>query len=263
MPASSIEVDVAVIGGGTAGLAARKAAVRAGARVLLINAGPWGTTCVRAGCMPSKLLLVAAKAAVATRRAGIFGIETGPPRVNGRAVMARVHAERDYFLRSILEELNAIPPVEKIDGLARFIGPTTLKVADKVTVVAKSVVIATGASPSIPKPLASLKDKVLTSDTVFNIEDLPTSLAVVGAGPLGIELAAAFTRLGVRTTVFDERDSLGGLRDPEVSKAARTLLGAELDLKLRVKIKADHIRRGPRFGGPVQMTSGRQCLTVC
>ena len=238
MAVESIEVDVAVVGAGTAGLAARRAAVRAGVRVLLINAGPWGTTCVRAGCMPSKLLLVAARAARDTRRAGTFGIEAGPVRINGRAVMARVQSERDHFLRSILEELNAIPAAEKIDGLARFVGPTTLKVADGVKVLAKSVVIATGATPSIPKLLAPLKARVLTSDTVFDLEDLPFSLAVVGAGPLGLELAAAFTRLGVRTTVFDERDSLGGLKDAQVGKAARALLGAELDLKLRVKIEA-------------------------
>ena len=80
-----------------------------------------------------------------------------------------------------------------------------------------------------------------------DIEDLPASLAVVGAGPLGIELAAAFTRLGVRTMVFDERDSLGGLKDPEVSKAARTLLGAELDLKLQVKIEAEPYSQGAKI----------------
>ena len=247
MAVESIEVDVAVVGAGTAGLAARRAAVRAGVRVLLINAGPWGTTCVRVGCMPSKLLLVAARAARDTRRAGTFGIEAGPVRINGRAVMARVQAERDHFLRSILEELKAIPAAEKIDGLARFVGPTTLKVADGVKVLAKSVVIATGAAPSIPKLLAPLKARVLTSDTVFDLEDLPSSLAVVGAGPLGLELAAAFTRLGVRTTVFDERDSLGGLKDPEVGKAARTLLGAELDLKLSVKIEAEPYSEGAKI----------------
>ena len=86
-----VSFDVAVIGAGSSGLAAWRGAAEAGARTLLIEAGPWGTTCVRAGCMPSKLLLAAARAACETRRAPDFGIACGTSSVDGRAVMARLH----------------------------------------------------------------------------------------------------------------------------------------------------------------------------
>ena len=227
-----------MIGAGTAGLTARRAAVKAGARVVLINAGPWGTTCVRLGCMPSKLLLAAARAARDARRASVFGVEAGPVRVDGKAVMARVQAERKRFLRSIFEELDEIPAAEKIDGRARFVGPNSLRVDDRVQVEASAVVIATGSSSSVPEPLQPVMDRVLTNETVFDLEELPGSLAVVGAGPLGIELAVAFARLGARTAVFDEGHSVGGLKDREVGRAARELMGAELDLKLGVKVEA-------------------------
>src|SRR5690242_4093002 len=117
------QVDVAIIGAGTAGLAARQAAAEAGARTVLIEGGAWGTTCVRAGCMPSKLLLAAARAAHAVRRAPEFGImATGS--LDGRAVMTRVHALQDRFLHSIAEKVDTLPETEKINGQARFSGPS-------------------------------------------------------------------------------------------------------------------------------------------
>lgn len=241
------DVDVAVIGAGTAGLAARRAAAEAGARTLLIEAGPWGTTCVRAGCMPSKLLLTAARAARAVRRAPEFGVMARLDAVDGPAVMARVHALRDRFLRAIAETVDAIPATEKIEGRARFIAPSLLDVAGWGEVKARAVVIATGAVSTVPDFLDPVRAHVLTSETVFELTDLPQSLAVIGAGPLGIELGAAFTRLGVRTAIFDQGDSIGGLRDHVVVAEARRLLGQELDLHLGVKLQAAPAREGARL----------------
>lgn len=247
-----VQVDVAVIGGGTAGLAARRAAAGAGARTVLVQDGPWGTTCVRVGCMPSKLLLNAARAAREARCAKTFGVDAGEVRIDGRAVMARVRGERDRFLQSILEGVEDIPAEQKIEGRARFTGPTSLALGDGTEIEAKAVVLATGSHPSVPKPLQAVEDRVLTNETVFDLEDLPRSLAVVGAGALGIELATAFARLGVRTTVFDQGESVGGLKDPEVGRAARKLLQAEFELKLGVEIEAaadpDGVRL--RWSGP-------------
>ncbi len=233
-----VSFDVAVIGAGTAGLAARRGAVAAGARTLVIEAGLWGTTCVRAGCMPSKLLLAAARAARETRRAPEFGVRCGASLVDGRAVMARLHRMRDRFLQSIYDEVDAIPDAEKLKGRARFAGPATLLVDDRIRVNAKAIVIATGSTSSVPTLLEPVMDRVLASETVFELDTLPSSIAVLGAGPLGIELAAAFTRLGVRTTVFDTGQTVGGLKDPEVGRVARHLLERELDLKLGVEIDA-------------------------
>lgn len=241
------EVDVAVIGAGTAGLAARRAAAEAGARTVLIQEGRWGTTCVWAGCMPSKLLLTAARAARTVRRAPEFGLTARLDAVDGQAVMARMHALRDRFLRSVAETVDAIPEGDKIEGHARFIAPTTLDVAGWGQVKAHTVVVATGAASIVPDFLEPVRAHVLTSETVFDLTDLPQSLAVIGAGPLGIELGAAFTRLGVRAAIFDQTDNVGGLRDHTVATEARHLLGEELDLHLGVELEAAPAEEGVRL----------------
>lgn len=245
MSMRQLTCDVAVIGAGTAGLGARSAAARAGARTLLIEAGPGGTTCARVGCMPSKLLICAANAAAATRRLGLFGLALeGGLRVDGPAVLARVRHQRDAFVGSVLDEAARIPAAERIAGRARFAGPTTLLVDDGTRIEARAIVLATGSRPVVPPALDGLDAFVLTNDTVFELPDLPRSLAVVGAGPLGIELALAFARLGVRVGVFDKEASLGGLSDPEVLAAARAILGRELDLKLGTTFEAERAGDG-------------------
>src|SRR5918993_5552475 len=97
-----LNVDVAVLGAGTAGLAAYRAARAAGKHAVLIEGGPYGTTCARVGCMPSKLLIAAAEAAHAVERAPAFGVHAGKARVDGREVMARVRSERDRFVGFVL-----------------------------------------------------------------------------------------------------------------------------------------------------------------
>ncbi|WP_407520206.1 dihydrolipoyl dehydrogenase [Methylobacterium oryzisoli] len=231
-----ITCDVAVIGAGTAGLAAWDAATQAGARVALIERGPGGTTCARVGCMPSKLLIAAARAAHEARGAGLFGIEVPRVGVDGRAVMRRLRAERDRFVASVREGLSRIPEDLRIAGTARFTGPATLVVDGRLEVRAKAVVIATGSSPSLPPSLASVAGQVLTTDTLLEIEDLPESLAVIGAGPVGLEIAQAMTRLGVRVTVFDPAETIGGAIDPAVAACAETIIGREVDLRLRTEI---------------------------
>src|SRR5881392_4155698 len=111
-------VDVAVIGAGTAGLAAYRAARAAGKRAVLIEGGPYGTTCARVGCMPSKLLIAAAEAAHAIGRAPGFGVHGGEVRVDGRAVMARVKHERDRFVGFVTHGVDDIPEADRIRGYA-------------------------------------------------------------------------------------------------------------------------------------------------
>ncbi len=240
----TLTCDVAVIGAGTAGLAARRAAADAGARTLLIKAGPGGTTCARVGCMPSKLLLAAARAARDMRQAAIFGVH-GKPRIDGRAVMARVPAQRDHFVAGVRTDVAAIPAREKLAGHARFAGPTTLTVDDHARVEARAVVIATGARPTVPPELArACGERVLIHENVFDLTDLPKSLAVIGAGPLGLERAIAFARLGVRVAIFDSGHAVGGVRDPKVAAAARAAFGQELTFHLGVNIEARRDRAG-------------------
>ncbi len=231
--------DVAVIGAGTAGLAAYREARATGARVILIEAGEGGTTCARCGCMPSKLLLAAARKARATATAKPFGVSAGAVDIEGRVVMARVRRERDRFVADVLKELAAIPAPDKLQGRARFAGPDSLTVDDHSLVTARSIVIATGARPVVPEDLAeACGERVVTHETVFELATLPDALAVIGAGPLGLELALAFARLGVKTTVFDEGHDIGAVRDPKVGEAVRAVLGREVTLVLGVAVEA-------------------------
>ena len=234
-----ISCDIAVIGAGTAGLAAYRAGKKAGAKVLLIEAGPGGTTCTRHGCMPSKLLLAAARAARDIRGASAFGVHPGDPGVDGSGVMARVRRERDHFLAGVLAEVKAFPASDRLLGRARFASPDTLTVDDHSVVTARAIVVATGARPVVPEDLAHIcEDRIVTHETVFNLATLPRALAVIGAGPLGLELALAFVRLGVDVTVFDEGQTIGAVRDPVVAAAVTEAMRTELTIELGVEIKA-------------------------
>ena len=234
----TLDYDVAVVGAGTAGLFARRAAADAGARTVLIEGGEGGTTCVRCGCIPSKLLLLAADAARHARGAGVFGVRTGAVEVDGPAVMHRVQAVRDTFLEGLLDKWRELPDDAKLQGWASFTAPGVLRVGDDVQVRAKAVVLAIGARPIVAEALKPAGDLVLTHETVFELPDLPASLAVVGAGPVGVELALALARLGVRVTLFDKGEALGGLKDEAVAARALELLGEEVEMILGVEVSA-------------------------
>ncbi|MEE9382612.1 MAG: dihydrolipoyl dehydrogenase [Nannocystaceae bacterium] len=232
----SIDVDVAIIGAGTAGLNARRAALAGGAsRVVMIEGGAHGTMCARVGCMPSKLLIAASEAAHEPSRAQLFGIHIHPPKVDGPAVMHRIQRERDRFVGFVLDAVRAIPEGQKITGYARFVGPTTLEVGDHTRVQAQTVVIAVGSSPYVPPQLATVGQRLLTNDSIFELPDLPRSVAVMGTGVIGLELGQAMHRLGVRVTIFNRSRRVGPLRDPELQTVACRDMGRELDLRLGIR----------------------------
>ncbi|WP_374300588.1 dihydrolipoyl dehydrogenase [Paracoccus sp. (in: a-proteobacteria)] len=232
---SDLTCDVAIIGAGTAGLAAERAARAAGARTLLIDDGFAGTLCATAGCMPSKLLIAAARAHADLDRARAMGIDIPPARVDGRKVMARVRAERDRFVQATRQSYADLPEGTCLDARARFVAPNRLQLDDGQHVDARTVVIATGSTPVIPKPYRDLGARVLTNESVFELEDLPQSLAVIGAGPLGAELAQAIGRLGVRVVLFDNGDRLAGIRCDKVHDAYRAIYAADVTLRLGCK----------------------------
>lgn len=251
MSQSKLEVDVAVIGAGTAGLVARQQALsHRAARVLLIEGGAYGTTCARVGCMPSKLLIAAADAAEHARGAAVFGVEVGEVRIDGAAVMARVRRERDRFVDSVVRSTEQIDARDRLQGWARFVGPQRLIVetnAGPVQVDAKAIVIAAGSSPSIPPPLQGLGERVLTSDSVFELPTLPTSLAIVGSGVIGLELGSAMQRLGVSTSVLDTGTRMPLLVSDVMQAEALELFAKRLDLhrgirELAAELEADGVR---------------------
>jgi dihydrolipoamide dehydrogenase len=226
-----IETDVAVIGAGTAGLAAWRAARDSGARAVLIEGGPYGTTCARVGCMPSKLLIAAAEAAHAPTKFAEFGLRLdGGLRVDGRAVMARVKRERDRFVGFVVRGVEDIPEADRLRGYARFAGPDTLRVDDGagsiIEVAFGRAVIATGSSPAVPPFLRALGDRVIVNDDVFAWDELPKSVAVFGPGVIGLELGQALARLGVEVHMFGLGGLVGPFTDPDVrAYAARTFAG--------------------------------------
>lgn len=241
----TLTVDVAIIGAGSAGLNARREVLKAGGSATLIESGPYGTTCARVGCMPSKLLIAAAEVAHEVGGAERFGINVRNGwSVDGQAVLARVRGERDRFVGFVVRDTEALPEEQRLRGRARFVSQTTLEVDDHTRVQANAVVIATGSTPWIPPPFDTIKEHVIDNDDVFELEDLPKSVAVIGTGIIGIELGQALSRLGVETTFFNPADVVGPFTDPEINKAVCSLLGAEFDLQLKSEIQEARSENG-------------------
>jgi len=217
----NVTVDVAVIGAGTAGMVAYRKAKENAEKVVLIEGGPYGTTCARVGCMPSKLLISAAEAAHAIEEAPGFGVYTnGEPRVDGVKVMKRVRGERDRFVSFALDSIESIPSKNKISGYAKFMDNHKLQVDDHTTIEAKSVVIATGSSPSVLPMFEEAGDRLVVNNDVFYWDDLPASIVVFRAGIVGLDIGQALHRLGVRTKILSKFGLLGPLNHPGIIEYA-------------------------------------------
>ena len=202
---SKYEFDVAILGSGTAGMGAYREATKYTDRVALIDGGVLGTTCARVGCMPSKLLIAAAEAYHKAQHTELFGIKSGKPQIDGKAVMDRVRSERDRFVGFVLEAVEGFDVGERIREYAKFVDPHTLELTSGRKITARNIVIATGSRPNIPSPFQAAGDRLVVNDDVFEWEKLPRSVAVFGAGVIGLELGQALSRLGVRVRLFGER----------------------------------------------------------
>jgi len=243
-------VDVCVIGGGSAGLSVASATAQLGASTVLIERGEMGGDCLNTGCVPSKALLAAAKAAHGIRTSDRFGVSASSPRVD----FARVH-------RHVQDVIAAIAPhdsVERFEGLgvevikaeARFVGSRELMAGNR-TIKARRVVIATGSSPVEP-PIPGL-DRVpfLTNQTIFDCEVLPDHLMIIGGGPIGMEMAQAFRRLGSQVTVLEASKAMSK-DDPHL---ARILLG-------RLASEGVAVRQGVKVTSVEPSGAGAICLTI-
>ena len=138
-------------------------------------------------------------------------------------------------MTSTKKAFDALPDGVAIQAKARFTGQTGLALSDRRSINAKSVIIATGAKPIIPEPFQSLGNALLTNETLFELEDLPASVGVIGAGPLGLEMAQALARLGVRVDVFDMGDTIAGLPQGKVEESLRKILRTEFPIHLGIK----------------------------
>lgn len=242
-------VDVAVIGAGTAGMSAFRAARAAGKRAVLIEAGEFGTTCARVGCMPSKLLLAAANGLHDAQALAPRGIEgTHALEANGAQVLDYVRRERDHFVRGIIEETDSFPADCVIRGRARFeksaAGHHVLSIDEARRIEAKSVVIATGARPVVPDGFDVFGDCLITSDDIFELKTLPKRAAVFGGGPIALELGQAFARLGVEVFMFGKGGRVAALSDTPVRDALTAALRDEFYFDPDARIDAMSMQDG-------------------
>jgi len=232
---STRQVDVAVIGAGSAGLPAFRAARKHTENLVLIEGGVYGTTCARVGCMPSKLLIAAAEAAHSVEAAAGFGVHAAKPTINGEEVMGRVRSERDRFVGFVIEGVESIDEKHHIRNHAAFLDNQTLQVGDSI-VEAKTVVIATGSSPTIMPQFAELGDRLIVNDDIFEWVTLPESVAVFGPGVIGLELGQALHRLGVRIRLFGRSGSLKPLTDIGIRDYALKVFQEEFPLDAKANI---------------------------
>ncbi|MCG7535568.1 dihydrolipoyl dehydrogenase [Pseudoalteromonas sp. OOF1S-7] len=231
-----LETDVVVIGAGTAGLSAYRNAKQSTDKVLMIEAGAYGTTCARVGCMPSKLLIAAAEAAHSVSEAPKFGVNTTAPEIDGKAVMARVRSERDRFVGFVLEAVDELPEQDRIKGYARFLDANRVQIDDHTVITAKRFVIATGSRPNIPGFFQAFGERLIINDDVFDWQDLPESVAVFGPGVIGLELGQALHRLGVKVKLFGVGGNIGPLTDPQIQDYANTVFGEEFYVDSDAKV---------------------------
>jgi pyruvate/2-oxoglutarate dehydrogenase complex dihydrolipoamide dehydrogenase (E3) component len=220
-----IQTDICVIGGGSGGLSVAAGAVQMGARVVLIEGHRMGGDCLNYGCVPSKALLAAGKAAQGHRGRAALGVTPAIPQVDFAGT-------KDHVARVIA----AIEPhdsperfrglgVHLIEDYGRFISPTQVQAGD-TTITARRFVIATGSSPLIP-PIPGLDEvPFLTNETVFDLREAPGHLLIVGGGPIGLEMAQAHRRLGCAVTVIEGARALGR-DDPDAAAVVLESLRAE------------------------------------
>ena len=231
-------VDVAILGAGTAGLSAYSEVRKVTDNFVLINGGPEGTTCARVGCMPSKVLIQVAND---FHRRHVFeqeGIRGGEHlRIDQRSVLQHVRALRDAFVQGVLKTVDELGD-RMIHGYARFREPTVLEVEQQI-IRAKRIIIATGSTPLIPKEWRSFSEHILTTDTLFEQQEFPSSVAVVGLGVVGVEMGQALARLGVHVTGIDQGERLAGLTDPDVNIYLRTVLAQEFSIHTGAAAKVE------------------------
>lgn len=228
------KVDVAIIGSGSAGLYALGKVRPSGKSFVLINGGELGTTCARVGCMPSKAVIQVAEDYYRRTVFNRYGIE-GHEDMNLTIPEAMEYVQdlRDIFVERVLSgSTDALPAENLIEGYARFAGRDLLEIDSGERIRAQRIIIATGSRPLVPRAWESFRDRIITTDEFFDLEDLPQSVAVVGLGVIGLEIGQSLRRLGLDVTGIDQLETIGGLSDPEVARTAIEVIGREMPLWL-------------------------------
>ncbi|MBE9060422.1 NAD(P)/FAD-dependent oxidoreductase [cf. Phormidesmis sp. LEGE 11477] len=222
----SVEYDLVVIGGGSAGLVAASAGAQINARVALIEKHLLGGDCLHYGCVPSKSMIHAAQIAYNVKTASRFGIYTNEPKIDLQKALGHVHAVIDTIQAHDSTERFEKLGVDVIYGKGQFVDEKTFEVNGR-QLKSRSFLVATGSRPS-DLPVQGLKEAgYLTNEQVFNVKERPATLAVIGAGPIGCELGQSFSRLGSQVTLLASRDVIMPKEDPEAARVVQSHMEAE------------------------------------
>ena len=225
MAKQQYDVDICIIGAGSAGLSVASGAAQLGRSVVLFEAEEMGGDCLNYGCVPSKALIAAGKHAHAFGSGEAFGVKAAKPTINFKTVKAHI--------QGVIDHIAPVDSQERFEGLgctvirerARFKDANTVE-SDTAEVKAKRFVIATGSRASAP-PIPGLdKTPYLTNETIFSVKMQPKKLLIIGAGPIGLELGQAFKRLGSDVEIVDIAPPLGR-SEPEHAKVLVEVLEAE------------------------------------
>ena len=237
-----LTTDIAVSGAGTAGSTAFREITPAGRAALWIDHGPLGTTCARVGCMPSKAVLHAAHEWSLLRE--LCG-GAPPAGTSADVLWARARATRDALARGAAERTRTVAGERLLMGTARFVAPDEIDV-DGQRVRARAFVVATGSRPVVPPALAALGERLVTTDSLFELERLPRSVGIVGLGAIGLEMGLALSRLGVHVVAGDLLGTVAGIVDPAVRERALQRFGRELPMWLGRAMEAQATADGVR-----------------
>ncbi|TWT06435.1 dihydrolipoyl dehydrogenase [Planococcus sp. CPCC 101016] len=233
--------EVAVVGGGPAGYVAAIRAAQLGRSVVLVEARELGGTCLNRGCIPSKTLLRHAEVIENIEKAKSWGIETGPVTVS----MSKMMARKDEVIQKLRTGIAYLMKQGKIDvlnsyGKVQADGSITIdENGEKKVVKADKVILATGSQPVVP-PIPGLeKENFHTSDTIFDIKEIPSSLVIVGGGIIGVEFACIFSALGVPVTIVEMSDRIVPSEDPQAGKVlAKSLKKKGISILTSTKVTA-------------------------
>ncbi len=234
--------NLVVIGAGAAGLVTSYIAATVRAKVTLIEKAEMGGDCLNRGCVPSKALIRAARAASEAREGGRFGVGTGKVEIDFAAVMAHVRASIRSIAPHDSPERYRKLGVDVVQGEAMIVSPWEVEVGGKI-LTTRNIVIAAGGRPLIPKIPGLDQVKYLTSDTIWNLETLPKRLVILGGGPIGCELAQAFARLGSTVTLIEMGKQLLGREDADVAAVVQAALEHD-GVDVRLGNKAVEVQAG-------------------
>lgn len=216
------DFDLVVIGAGAAGLSTAALSAALGLKVALVERAEMGGDCLNWGCVPSKALLAAAHAAAAARHAGRFGVRLGEPEIDWQGVRAHVRGAIARIAPTDSEARFRGMGVEVIRASAHFIAPDAVEAGAR-RITFRRCVIAAGSAPVVPDIPGLGPVPWLTNETIFDLEEKPAHLVILGGGPIGLEMAQAHARLGCRVSVI-EAGRIAGREDPELAEGLRRVL---------------------------------------